>query len=227
MDRARDAAEIESAARGPAGAATAEPAHRLRGYKRALWIVAGLNVGYGIAESIGGFVANSQAVKADALDFLGDGLITVLGLIAIRWSKRLRARAALVQAVFLGVLGLAVLANTVYRLLVEHQPNPGMMGLLAGLALAVNFAAAFVLLPHRTGDANVRAVWLFSRNDAIGNLAVLVAAGAVALTHTPWPDLIVALVVAGLFLHSAGSIISDARVELNAADGTNAAGVDA
>ena len=88
------------------------------------------------------------------------------------------------------------------------------MGALGFVALVINVAAVWVLLPHRGGDANMRAVWLFSRNDAIGNAAVVVAAGLVAWTGSAWPDLIVAFVVASLFLHSAWSIIADARREL-------------
>lgn len=154
-------------------------AHVTPAYRRALWVVVGLNVGYGLVEMAGGFVSGSQALKADGLDFLGDGLISFLGLPAIGWSLTWRARSALVQGLFLAVLGVGVLAATAYRVLVLNQPEAELMGLFGAVALAVNVAAAAVLLPHRTGDANVRAVWLFSRNDAIGNLAVVVAAGLV------------------------------------------------
>lgn len=88
------------------------------------------------------------------------------------------------------------------------------MGIFGGVALLVNVTAALLLIPHRAGDANIRAVWLFSRNDAIGNVAVVIAAGLVAWTGTPWPDLVVALVIVGLFLHAAWSIIKDASREL-------------
>lgn len=185
-------------------------------YRRALWIVVALNVGYGVVEAVGGFVAGSQALKADALDFFGDGLITFLGLLAIGWSLAWRARSALLQGLFLGALGISVLVATGYRVLVLNQPEAELMGLFGTFALVVNVAAAVVLIPHRTGDANVRAVWLFSRNDAIGNLAVVVAAGLVWWTGTPWPDLVVAVVIAGLFLQSAWSIIRDARRDLGA-----------
>lgn len=191
--------------------------HITPAYKRALWIVVGLNVGYGLVEIVGGFLAGSQALKADALDFLGDGLITFLGLLAIGWSLLWRARSALVQGLFLGALGLGVLASTVYRMVVQLPPEAELMGLFGIIALVVNVSAALVLIPHRTGDANVRAVWLFSRNDAIGNAAVVVAAGLVAWTGSAWPDLVVALVIAGLFLHSAWSIIRDARADLREA----------
>jgi Co/Zn/Cd efflux system component/copper chaperone CopZ len=186
------------------------------GYRRALWIVVVLNVGMGSAEIVAGLIAGSQALKADALDFLGDGSITFLGLLAIGWRPKWRARAALLQGAFLGALGVGVLATTAYRVLVLHQPEASIMGIFGVIALIVNVAAAAVLMPHRSGDANVRAVWLFSRNDAIGNLAVVVAAGLVAWTRTPWPDLAVAAVIASLFLHSSWSIVKDAQSELRA-----------
>jgi Co/Zn/Cd efflux system component/copper chaperone CopZ len=183
-------------------------------YKRALWIVILLNVGYGIVEIIGGFIAGSQALKADALDFLGDGLITLLGVLAIGWSLAWRARSALIQGLFLGVLGLGVLASTIHRVFVLNQPSAELMGGLGLVALVVNVLAALALVPHRSGDANVRAVWLFSRNDAIGNIGVVIAAGLVAWTGTAWPDLVVAAAIAGLFLQSSWAIIRDARADL-------------
>ncbi|MHB0670480.1 cation transporter [Roseomonas mucosa] len=191
--------------------------HLTPAYRRALWIVVGLNVGYGLVEFVGGLVSGSQALKADSLDFLGDGLISFLGLLAAGWSLAWRARSALIQGLFLAALGMGVLATTGYRVLVLNQPEAELMGLFGAVALVVNVVAAAVLIPHREGDANVRAVWLFSRNDAIGNLAVVVAAGLVWWTGTPWPDLAVAVVVAGLFLQSAWSIIHDARADLRAA----------
>ncbi|MEJ7013795.1 cation transporter [Sinorhizobium meliloti] len=192
--------------------------HVTPAYKRALWIVVLLNVGYGLAEMAGSFLAGSQALQADSLDFLGDGLISFLGLIAVGWGLAARAKAALLQGLFLGVLGIGVLLSTLYRVFVEHQPEATLMGGFAVVALVVNVLAAVVLIPHRKGDANVRAVWLFSRNDAIGNLAVVGAALLVAWSGTPWPDLIVAFIVAGLFLQSAWSIVNDARQDLVAAD---------
>jgi cation diffusion facilitator family transporter len=188
--------------------------HATPAYKRALRIVVLLNVGYGIVEGIGGFFADSQALKAEALDFLGDGLFTFLGLFAIGWSLAWRARAALIQGLSLGALGLGVLATTAYRVLVQGQPEPELMGGFGIVAMLVNVTAALVLIPHREGDSNVRAIWLFSRNDAFGNLAVVIAAGFVRLTGTHWPDLIVAGVIAALFLQSSWSIVRDARHDL-------------
>ena len=118
---------------------------------------------------------------------------------------------------FLGTLGLGVLVNALVRAQAGYEPDASAMGVFGLIALAVNVASALVLIPHRTGDANVRAVWLFSRNDALGNLAVVVAAGLVAWTGTVWPDFVVALIIAGLFLHSAWSIITDARHDLRGA----------
>lgn len=189
-------------------------AHRDPAYRRALWIVVILNVGYGVVEMVGGFLAGSQALKADALDFIGDGLITFLGLLAIGWSLAWRARSALIQGVFLGVLGAGVLGTTIWRVFTQTTPDAGLMGLLGFVALVVNVLAVLPLLRFRKGDANMRAVWMFSRNDAIGNLAVVAAAGLVAVLDSPVPDLVVAFAIAGLFLHSSVSIIRDARTDL-------------
>ena len=187
-----------------------EQPHVTPEYRRALWIVIGLNIGYGIVEMIGGFISGSQALKADALDFLGDGTITFLGVLAIGWSLLWRARSALIQGLFLGVLGLGVIGDTMWRIFSQQPVEAGIMGIVALVALTVNVAAALVLIPHRAGDANVRAVWLFSRNDAIGNVAVVVAAVLVAFTSSVLPDLITAFAIAGLFLHSSWVIVRDA-----------------
>ena len=192
----------------------AAPAHQDPGYRRALWIVVILNLGYGLIEMVGGFWAGSQALKADALDFIGDGAITFLGLLAIGWSLAWRARSAMIQGVFLGLLGLGVIATTIWRAFAGTPPEAGLMGLFGLIALAVNVAAVLPLLRFRQGDANMRAVWLFSRNDAIGNAAVVVAAGLVWWLGSAWPDLVVAVAIAGLFLHSSWSIIRDARADL-------------
>lgn len=188
--------------------------HVTPAYKRALWIVVLLNVGYGIIEVGGSILSGSQALQADSLDFIGDGLISFLGLIAIGWSLAARAKAALLQGIFLAVLGLGVIGTTLYRVFIEHEPQSLLMGSFALVAFIVNVLAAVVLIPHRRGDANMRAVWLFSRNDAIGNLAVVVAAVLVWWLASPWPDLLMAFAVAALFLQSAWSIIRDARQDL-------------
>ena len=154
--------------------------HVTPAYKRALWIVVLLNVGYGVIEIGGSILADSQALQADALDFVGDGLISFLGLIAVGWGLAARAKAALIQGVFLALLGLGVIGATLYRIFTAYEPETMLMGGFAVVALIVNVLAAAVLIPHRKGDANVRAVWLFSRNDAIGNVAVVEAQPAAA-----------------------------------------------
>ena len=184
-------------------------------YRRALWIVVLLNLGFGACEIVGGFIADSQALKADALDFLGDGTITFVGLIALGWAAAVRARIALVQGIFLMTLGLGVIGVAFWRALTAVAPDADLMGGIGIIALVINGASAFVLSRFREGDANVRAVWLFSRNDALANVAVIAAAGLVALTNSTWPDLTVAAVIAALFLHSAFEILRSARTELH------------
>ncbi|KEQ56620.1 Cadmium cobalt protein [Marine Group I thaumarchaeote SCGC AAA799-E16] len=188
--------------------------HITPAYRKTLWIVVLINIGYGIIEMIGGFLADSQALKADALDFLGDGSITFLGLLAIGWCLKLRASSALIQGIFLGAMGIGVLAYTIYRTQVLQIPEAGLMSILGFIALLINVIAVIVLLPHRKGDANVRAVWIFSRNDALGNILVVVAAGLVFWTNTSWPDLIAAGIIAIIFLQSSFSIIKDARNDI-------------
>jgi Co/Zn/Cd efflux system component len=194
------------------------PVHATAAYRRALWLVVILNLAMGIAETGFGFLAGSQALKADALDFIGDGLITGLGLVALNWGSRQRAHTALAQGVFLALMGLGVMAATLYRTFAAHVPEANIMGVLGIIALAVNIACAAILLRFRNGDANVRAVWLFSRNDAIGNAAVIFASIAVGITATPWPDLLVAAAIAGLFIHSAFRIVGESRAELQTAN---------
>lgn len=190
--------------------------HATPSYKRVLWVALLLNIGYGVVEIGGGFLAGSQSLKADALDFIGDGTITFLGVLAITWGALWRARAALIQGVFLAAMGVLVLLATVYRVFVLHVPDAELMGVFGIGALVVNVTSAIILLKHRTGDANVQAVWLFS-NDAIGNVAVIAAAILVSLTATSWPDLVVAAGIAGLFLQSAWKIVVVAQRELTEA----------
>ena len=184
-------------------------------YRRALWIVVVLNIGFGLAEIVGGFLAGSQALKADALDFLGDGSITFVGLLALGWAAATRARVALTQGIFLGALGVWVIGMAVWRALNAVPPDAELMGAIGIVALAVNITAALVLARFRDGgDAQARAIWLFSRNDALANVAVIAAAAMVFWLDSAWPDIIVAGAIAALFLNSAREIIGDARAEL-------------
>jgi cation diffusion facilitator family transporter len=190
-------------------------AERDPAYRRALWIVVLLNLGFGLIEIIGGFLADSQALKADALDFIGDGTISLFGLVALGWTARARSRIALTQGLFLGALGLGVIGFAIWRATNAVAPEAELMGGLGLIALLVNVSAALVLSRFREGDANVRAIWLFSRNDALANIAVIAAAGIVAWTGKAWPDLIVAGVIALLFLHSAWEITRGALSEMS------------
>lgn len=184
-------------------------------YRRALWIVVLLNVGFGILELAGGFLAGSQALKADSLDFLGDGSITFVGLLALAWVETTRAKVALTQGIFLGLLGIGVLGMAIWRAMNAVPPEAELMGGIGVAALAVNVTAALVLARFREGgDAQARAIWLFSRNDAINNVAVITAAALVFWLESAWPDLLVAAAIAAVFLHSAWEIMGDARKEL-------------
>ena len=180
-------------------------------YRRALWIVIILNIGFGLFEIVGGFMADSQALKADALDFLGDGSIT---LVALGWTAVVRSRVALIQGIFLALLGIGVIGFAILRAIDPGFPEAGIMGALGFLALGINVVSAFVLSRFREGDANVQAVWLFSRNDAIANVAVICAAVLVAWTGKSWPDIAVAGVIALIFIHSAYQILQNALIEL-------------
>ena len=186
------------------------------GYRRALWLVVALNLGFGVVEIVGGLIADSQALMADSLDFMGDGTITLVGLLALGWTASARARTAYAQGIFLLALGVSVIGVAAWRAMTATAPEADLMGGIGLAALAVNVTAALILSRFRDGDANVRAVWLFSRNDALANVAVIIAAGLVAWTGKAWPDLAVAAVIAALVLHSAYEILRSARSELKA-----------
>lgn len=183
-------------------------------YRRALWAVIVINGVMFQVEMTAGIAANSQALLADALDFFGDTLTYGLSLFVIGHSLTWRARAALFKGLSLAAMGLWVLGSTFYQVLILETPVAVIMTGIGILALAANMASVLILYRFRDGDANVRSVWLCSRNDAIGNLAVIGAAGAVWFTASAWPDLLVAGVMASLFLRSAYLIIRQALQEL-------------
>lgn len=184
------------------------------GYRKALWAVIAINGTMFCVEMVAGFGASSQALKADALDFLGDTATYALSLFVIGQPLVWRARAALFKGLSLGAMGLWVISSTVYSVFVLKAPTAEVMGIVGVLALIANLISVGLLLKYRDGDANVRSVWLCSRNDAIGNVAVIVAAGGVFASGTAWPDLLVAGVMASLFLNSSVQIIRQARLEL-------------
>jgi len=183
------------------------------GFRRALWAVIAINAVMFAVEMTAGALAGSQALKADALDFLGDTLTYGMSLYVIGMALGVRATAALLKGLSLAAMGLWVLGATAYQVLVLGTPDAPVMGAVGFLALVANLASVLILVRYKDGDANVRSVWLCSRNDAIGNVAVMVAAGGVFLTGTAWPDLIVAALMAGLFLSSALQIVRQALDE--------------
>lgn len=182
-------------------------------YKRRLWIVIAINAVMFFVEVIAGHLAKSQALQADALDFLGDSLTYGISLAVIGTSLRVRGNAALAKGVSLLAMGIWVFGSTLYRVFYVGVPEAEIMGVVGFLALTANLASVLILVRYKDGDANVRSVWLCSRNDAIGNVAVMFAAFGVWGTATGWPDLIVAGIMAGLFLSSAFQIIQQAMRE--------------
>jgi Co/Zn/Cd efflux system component len=182
-------------------------------YRRVLWTVIAVNGVMFLTEMLAGQLAGSQALKADALDFLADTVTYGLSLAVIGASLRTRASAALLKGFSLSAMALAVFSTTVYQTLVLGIPKAEIMGLIGLLALAANLGSVLLLLPYKDGDANVRSVWLCSRNDAIGNVVVMVAALGVWSSATAWPDLAVAGLMAGLFLWSSVQILRQAWTE--------------
>lgn len=183
-------------------------------YRRALWAVIAINGAMFLVEMVAGMLAGSQALKADALDFFGDTATYSISLFVIGMPLVWRARAALFKGLSLGAMGLWVLGTTAYHVLVLGVPQAEVMGAIGFLALVANLTSVLLLLKFRDGDANIRSVWLCSRNDAIGNLAVILAASGVWATGTAWPDLIVAGIMATLFLWSSAQIVRQAMTEL-------------
>ena len=183
-------------------------------YRRRLWIVIAINATMFLVEMGAGALAGSRALQADALDFLGDAATYGISLAVIGASLQVRARAALLKGISLTLMGLWVFGSTAYHVLMLGVPRAEIMGLIGFLALAANVASVLILVRYKDGDANVRSVWLCSRNDAIGNVAVMIAALGVWGTATKWPDLIVAAVMAGLFLYSSAQILRQALREL-------------
>lgn len=179
-------------------------------YQRRLWIVIAINAVMFVVEMVMGHLAGSRALQADALDFLGDTLTYGISLAVIGASLRIRATAALAKGFSLLAMGLWVFGSTIYSIFILGTPQAEVMGIVGFLALLANVASVFLLINYKDGDANVRSVWLCSRNDAIGNVAVMIAALGVWGTSTGWPDLIVAGIMAALFLSSAVQILTQA-----------------
>ena len=192
------------------------PARDVR-YRRVLWGALGINAAMFLTELVAGLAAGSASLQADALDFLADAAnygisLSVLGL-ALAW----RARAALVKGVSMGLLGLWVAGSTLRHALMATVPEAHVMGIVGLLALLSNAGVALLLYRYRAGDANMRSVWICSRNDAIGNVAVLLAALGVFGTGTGWPDVIVAGIMTTLALWRSAQVVRQAAAELRGA----------
>ena len=185
-----------------------------RAWRRVLWIALVINAGMFGVEIVAGVAAHSASLKADALDFLGDAANYAISLGVAGMALRWRASAALAKGVSLVLLGLWVLGYTVWMAASGMLPGAETMGIVGVAALIANLICAALLWRHRSGDANRQSVWICSRNDAIGNVAVVAAAFGVFGTGTGWPDIAVAAILAGLGVSGGWQIIRKARVEL-------------
>ncbi|MEW5967507.1 MAG: cation transporter [Pseudomonadota bacterium] len=183
-------------------------------YRRALWIALVLNAAMFGVELVASFAAQSVSLLADAVDFLADAANYGVALFVLGLAPVWRSRTALWKGWVMVGFGVFVLAKSAWQWAAGVVPEPVIMGWVSLLALAVNVGVAALLYAHRIGDAQARSVWLCSRNDALGNLAVLIAAGGVWATAHGWPDIAVALLLAGLALSSGVSVIRHARAEL-------------
>lgn len=194
-------------------------------YQRALIAVIAINGAMFVIEVFAGFFAGSQALKADALDFAGDTATYGLSLAVIGASLRTRSTAALIKGFSLGLMALFVLATTIMSAFTSAAPAAPVMSSVGLLALAANVVSVLILVRWRDGDANIRSVWLCSRNDAIGNVAVIGAGAVIWATGSFWPDLIVATMLAGLFAKSSVAIVAQAlrerRASVNMAGASN------
>src|SRR2546423_2419994 len=184
------------------------------GYRRALWIVLGINSAMFVVEIGAGLAAGSASLQADALDFLGDAANYGISLLVVGMALRYRAMAAFAKGVSMGAFGLWVIATVIWHAVHGTLPSAVTMGTVGIAALVANAASFGLLWAYRHGDANMRSAWICTRNDVLGNLAVLLAALGVFGTGTGWPDVIVATIMAGLALQGAVLVIRQAVGEL-------------
>lgn len=186
-------------------------------YRQILWFALVANAAMFGVEVVAGLTAASTSLQADALDFLGDAGNYAISLFVLGMSLHRRSTAALLKGATMGLFGLWVLANAAWSLMHGSVPEAFTMGWVGVLALAVNVSVAVLLYKFRDGDSNMQSVWLCSRNDAIGNLAVLLAAFGVFGTGNAWPDIFVAAIMGLLGLSSASRVIAQSLAELRPA----------
>lgn len=187
---------------------------------RILWIALAINAGMFAVEITAGLVGGSRALQADALDFLGDAANYAISLGVAGMVLAWRARAALVKGVTIIAFGIYVLVSTLLAVRGGGLPQAPVMGVVGIAALLANLGVAAMLYRNRDGDANMRSVWICSRNDAIGNVAVLAAAAGVFGTGQAWPDLVVAAIMAGLALWGGSQVLRQALGELRSGNAT-------
>lgn len=185
-------------------------------WRRILWIALVINAAMFGVEIVAGVAADSRALQADALDFLGDSANYAISLGVASMALAWRARAALFKAVTMLAFGLWVFGSALWGFVAGTAPHAETMGIIGALALVANVVVALMLYRYRTGDANMRSVWICSRNDAIGNLAVMGAALGVFGTGQSWPDLAVAVIMAALAIWGSIEVFRQARSELAA-----------
>ena len=190
-------------------------------FRKILWIALIVNGGMFVVEIIASQISASVALQADALDFFGDAANYAISLFVLGMAIQMRARAALFKGVSMGLFGLFVIGNAVYSAFGGDTPEPSIMGGVAIAALIANVSVAALLFRYRTGDSNMQSIWLCSRNDAIGNLAVIAAAASVFATASRWPDLLVAGVIALLSITAAFRVVRLALVELKTPEQTD------
>ena len=183
-------------------------------YRRALWIALVVNLLMFGVELGSGLHADSASLLADAVDFFGDAANYAVSLFVLSMGLAARARTALLKGATMAVYGVYVLGQAGWNATSGAMPEAATMGVVGTIALIANVSVAVLLYAFREGDANMRSVWLCSRNDAIGNLAIVVAAFGVFGTGTAWPDLIVAAIMGVLGLTAAAQVIRQARREL-------------
>jgi cation diffusion facilitator family transporter len=177
-----------------------------------LWVL-WINAVFFVTEGVAGLLASSTALLADALDMLGDALIYGFSLYAVSRGALWKARAATLKGWVMFLFGLGVLGQAIYKMLVPELPHAPTMGLVGALALAANAVCLWLLWRHRGEDINMRSVWLCSRNDIIANVAVLGAGATVWALHSQWPDILVGVAIAVLFLSSAFHVLREAAKE--------------
>jgi Co/Zn/Cd efflux system component len=183
-------------------------------HRRVLWAVLTINAVMFLIEVGAGLAAGSASLQGDALDFLGDAGNYAISLFVVGMALRYRATAALIKGATMGLFGIWVVGTVIWHAVHGTLPNAFTMGAVGMAALIANAVSFGLLWAYRSGDANMRSAWVCTRNDVLGNLAVLVAALGIFGTGTGWPDIIVATILAMLALQGAWMVITQSRAEL-------------